>query len=92
MKDHNNSEMPISSDQPDYAGKDTGEGTDCGVDEEYFPTMGKCCGMANSTIAITFQEICPHCSVWTSLPNSVSLEVTTIFECSRYGYGKRKKE
>jgi hypothetical protein len=65
---------------------------DCGVTENKFPCIGKCCDMSITTVGTAYQNICDCCDAWTSLPDGVSLEVATIFECSRYGYGRRVKE
>lgn len=65
---------------------------DCGVTEEMFPYIGKCCSKkSDSTYGDTYKGLCPCCSIWVSLPNGANLAVASIFECSVYGYGKRKE-
>ncbi len=61
----------------------------CGVDEERFPCMGKCCRKNDALFNSSYEKICPYCNVSTSLPYGANLKIVTIFECSRFGYGKR---
>lgn len=70
----------------------TGAGTDCGVEETDFPKMGKCFKKSSSLAGVVFQQACPYCSIWTSLPEGAKLQVAHIFECNLYGYVKRMKE
>lgn len=65
---------------------------DCGVVEGVFPCLGKCYIKSNSPSGDIYKRNCPHCSIWTSLPDGASLIITHIFECPLYGYGKRIKE
>lgn len=65
---------------------------DCGVDEEMFPCMGKCCCKNDAVFMASYEKICPYCDISASLPYGVSLKIATIFECSRLGYGKRVTE
>lgn len=58
----------------------------CGVREREFPCMGKCCGGCPP-----YEKTCLYGIVWTSCPDPSSLEITTIFECRKYGYRKRIK-
>lgn len=67
-------------------------GSDCGVTEGSFPGLGKCYVKNHSLSGDVCKQRCSHCSIWTSLPDGASLAVTSIFECSLYGYGKRIKE
>lgn len=62
---------------------------DCGVNEDMFPCMGTCCRKNNAAFMATFERICPYCDISSSLPYGASLKMATIFECSRFGYGKR---
>jgi hypothetical protein len=62
---------------------------DCGVNEEMFPCMGKCCHKKDASFMASYEKTCPYCDISTSLPYGTSLKTATIFECSRLGYGKR---
>ena len=64
----------------------------CGVTEEQFPMMRKCCIRSSDGSWQKYQKLCPHCAAWTSLPDGRGLEVATIFECKQCGYAKRVKE
>ena len=92
MIDHKAFGIPLSDDQLDDIGGGIGHGGDCGVSEEGFPQLGKCCAKSASISGSVYQQRCPHCSIWSSLPDGASLEVSHIFECALYGYGKRIKE
>ncbi|MDP4152846.1 MAG: hypothetical protein Q8865_05305 [Bacillota bacterium] len=59
---------------------------DCFVTEGQFPCLGRCLSFDCSTAS---KNICSYCEVWTSLPNGANLEVATIVECRKFGYGKR---
>lgn len=74
------------------SGKDGDFGSGCGVTEVTFPCLGKCCSKYSSLSGDVYKVICPHCSIWTSLPDGANLVITHIFECLLYGYGKRIKE
>ena len=65
---------------------------DCGVDEEMFPCMGKCCRKNDASFMASYEKTCPYCDISTSLPYGASLKTVTIFECILYGYGKRVSE
>ena len=67
-------------------------GCDCGVTGGTFPGFNKCCVKSDSPSGDSYKKNCPHCSIWTSLPDGASLKVTHIFECSLHGYGRRVKE
>lgn len=71
--------------------KRTGE-ADCGVTEEQFPAMRKCCIYSGVGALQRYQSICPYCKAWTLPPVGANLEVATIFECKKHSYGKRVKE
>jgi hypothetical protein len=73
-------------------GENTDKDEDCGVPEEFFPWLGKCCLRTGSPASGIFREKCLHCSIWSSLPDGGDLTITHILECARYGYGKRIKE
>lgn len=68
------------------------EDRECGVTEENFPCLDKCCSKSDSLSGNVYTKNCPYCSIWTSLPDGASLVITHIFECPLYGYGKRVKE
>ena len=74
------------------SGRNIDLGCDCGATEGAFPRQGKCCSKIDSLSGDGYKKKCPHCNIWTSLPDGASLAVTHIFECSLYGYGKRIKE
>lgn len=76
----------------DHDAKSACDAADCGVTEDQFPQMRICCIYSGIGALQKYQRICPHCKAWTSLPDGLTLKVATIFECSRYGYGKRVKE
>ena len=65
---------------------------DCGVDEEMFPCLGKCCRKNDALFMASYEKTCPHCDISSSLPYGASLKMVTIFECSRFGYGKKVTE
>jgi hypothetical protein len=64
----------------------------CSVSDEQFPCMGKCCICRNIEVGSSYKKVCCYCSIWKSPPDSVSLEIATIVECERFGYGKRLKK
>lgn len=70
---------PLAAETPD-------DKEPCGVRERGFPCMGKCCGRYPP-----YEKMCLYGIVWTSRPDPSSLEITTIFECRKYGYRKRIK-
>jgi len=72
--------------------RNTNQNRDCRVTEEAFPCLGKCCIKNSSLPGDAYKKNCPHCSIWTSLPDGSNLLVAHIFECSQYGYGKRVKD
>jgi hypothetical protein len=63
----------------------------CGVSEDGFPSLHRCCEKIASESEIKYSQSCPYCTVWASMPDSADLIVTHIVECTRYGYGKRIK-
>jgi hypothetical protein len=65
---------------------------DCGVKEELFPRMGKCCRKNTDGAFSAYVKDCAHCHIATSLPYGPSLRTSTIFECDRLGYGRRVSE
>lgn len=66
--------------------------SDCGITEAYFPCIGKCCSDSDAAAGAVCENICADCDIWISLPDGASLSVTTIFNCHRFGYGKRIKK
>ena len=74
---------------PDETVLDTCE--DCGVPEDQFPHIGKCCRKRDGPYGVKYETTCPHCTVWISPPDPSSLDVAAIFECKRLGYCKRIK-
>lgn len=93
MGDHKNSILPPGGRKPGNIGEDPGpDGDYCNVTERMFPCVRKCYGKSDTISGVVYKKTCPYCSIWTSFPNSVSLEVTYIFECTLHGYGKRIKE
>lgn len=63
----------------------------CGVSETMFPRMGKCCEAKAGIFGTEYNGSCPYCSVLKLPIDSSSLEIVTLFECTRCGYGKRVK-
>lgn len=72
-------------------GKRPGE-IDCGITEEQFPAIRKCCVCSGVGALQRYQSICPCCKAYTLPPVGTNLEVATIFECLQYGYCERVKE
>lgn len=70
----------------------TGAGKGCGLQEGQFPRARKCFNESRSISGMVYWEDCPHCSIWTSLPEGTDLVITHIFECTLHGYVKRVKE
>lgn len=68
------------------------DAANCGISEEKFPAMRKCCIYSGVGELQRYQSICPCCEKWTLPPAGENLEVATIFECRQYGYCKRIKE
>ena len=64
---------------------------DCGVSEEAFPCLQRCCEKTISESEIKYSQSCPYCIIWISMPDSADLVVNYILECSLCGYGKRIK-
>ena len=65
---------------------------DCDVNEEEFPRMGKCYLKNDVPFISLYEKICPYCDISSSLPYGESLKTVTIFECSKFSYGKRVSE
>lgn len=63
----------------------------CGVSEQQFPYVGKCCNTRMGSVGEEFACACPCCSALKMPIDSSSLEIVTFFECTRCGYGKRVK-
>ena len=62
---------------------------DCDVTEEAFPCLGKCCRKNDDIFMVSYEKICRHCDVMTSLPYGNDLKMVTMIECLLYGYDKR---
>ena len=62
---------------------------DCGVSEEFFLFMLKFCCKNSAVFVASYEKICPYCDISASLPYGESLKIVTIFECRKFGYGKR---
>lgn len=61
----------------------------CVVNEDMFPCMGKCCFKDGAAFRVSYIKVCPYCRISTSLPSGPSMRTATIFECARFGYGRR---
>jgi hypothetical protein len=66
--------------------------TDCGVNEEMFPCLGKCCGKNDTFFMSFYEKACSCCDISASLPCGPDLKITTIFECGLHSYGRRITE
>ena len=62
---------------------------DCGVSEDDFPLMEKCCHQGGDAFMATYVSDCPYFHISTSLPYGKGMKTVTIFECDRLGYGRR---
>lgn len=67
-------------------------GENCGINQEQFPRMGKCCSKNEIVFRVSYEKVCPHCRISTSLPGGASLKTATIFECDLHSYGRRITE
>jgi len=85
-------DMLLGEDKLCVPDDDFGVVVNCGITEECFPSLDKCCSKNNSISGTVYKKSCPYCAIWTSLPDFSSLEITYIIECSIYGYGERIKE
>jgi hypothetical protein len=92
LADNKTFRVPLNDEQLDGISAGTGAYADCGVQEVQFPFVEKCCSKSSSISGTVYKKACSYCSIWTSLPDGTSLEITYIVECSQYGYGKRIKE
>jgi hypothetical protein len=84
--------IPLSSKELDIIREYFDTISNCGVVEEQFPCIGKCYSKNYSNSGIYCYSKCVHCSIWTSIPDGASLDITHIFGCTLYGYDKRIKE
>lgn len=68
-----------------------GNGTEmnCGVSEGQFPCLETCCEALKGAFGPEYRSICPRCSAVTLPPDSSTLQIATLFECSHLGYGRR---
>lgn len=64
----------------------------CGVPKDCFPAPGKCYSKLRDAAGSQYKTECQYCGLWASLPDSTSLKVTYILECSLYGHTKRMTE
>lgn len=64
----------------------------CGIPENKFPCMDRCFRKSTAVPDGGYEALCPHCGIWTSLPEGAALKVTHIFDCAACGYGKRMTE
>lgn len=71
------------------AGLGNGLEMHCGVSEGQFPCLEICCETRKGAFGPEYRSICPHCSAMTLPPDSSTLQIATLFECSRLGYGRR---
>jgi hypothetical protein len=92
MTDKKINTIPLEDDKLAGIGGGTGAGNDCDLQEVQFPRPGKCFNESMSISGMVFQQACPYCSIWTSLPEGADLVVAHIFECTLYGYVKRVTE
>ncbi len=69
-----------------------GAGNGCDVREGQFPKLGKCLADSRTLSGMVFSQVCPYCTISTSLPEGANLVVAHMLECTRYGYVKRLKE
>ncbi len=69
-----------------------GRACPCGVPENEFPCMDNCFRKSAAAPDGGYEALCPHCGIWTSLPEGAALKVTRIFDCALMGYGKRVTE
>lgn len=86
------SNTPLDDELLTGIGGGTGAGNGCGLEERDFPRLEKCFQKSRSIAGVVFQQACPYCNIWTSMPEGANLEVAHIFECNLYGYVKRIKE
>lgn len=63
-----------------------------GIVESEFPCMDRCFRKSTAVPDGGYEALCPHCGIWTSLPEGAALKVTHIFDCAACGYGKRMTE
>lgn len=77
---------------PERAPETLGCACPCGVTENEFPRMDICFRKSPATPTGLYEALCPHCGIWTSLPEGAALRVTRIFDCALMGYGKRITE
>lgn len=61
----------------------------CGVSEGQFPSLEICCEARQGSFGAEYLSVCPRCSAITLPPDSSTLQIATLFECSRFGYGRR---
>lgn len=83
---------PLEDDLLTGVGGGSGGDHVCGLKEGQFPQQGTCFEVSRSISGLAFEEVCPYCNTWISMPEGVNLVVAHIFECSLYGYVKRETD
>jgi hypothetical protein len=73
----------------DRAGVDAGPHAGCGIDQEQFPRIGKCCQKINNDSFIAYSKACEYCNIWSSSPVGVNPAVSHLFKCAVYEYRKQ---
>lgn len=54
-----------------------------------FPVRESAYVKTMTRLVISYEKVCPYCEISSSIPYGKSLKTVTIFECGRFGYGKR---
>lgn len=84
--------MPLDDDLLSGIAGGLEAGHGCDVQEGQFPLLGRCLAESSSIVGKALSQVCPHCSISTSLPEGASLVVAHMLECTMCGYVKRLKE
>ena len=91
--ENNKKQAKIPCDKPpERAPEGLGCACPCGVPENKFPSIDNCFRKCAAVPDGGYEALCPHCGIWTSLPEGAALKVTRIFDCAVCGYGKRMTE
>ena len=64
----------------------------CRVCEERFPCLGICYEKIPNMFFPQYRSVCPHCTLMTLPIDSTTLEIAALFECTRFGFGRRMTE
>ncbi len=91
MDDKNTFVMPPGGRNPGRGSESPGACAH-GISESQFPYEDSCFRKGAAELGDVYETLCPHCAIWTSLPEGAALKVTRIFECADCGYGKRISE